>query len=131
MIAEQFYKKTEYLGYEKGTFHSDELKDTHSIEKLLNWLLDILQCVADEEFDPEIKALIIEFHNMDPTGQKFRYPISTHDIASFPIPSFFDLAKLKTGLKRISDYFSGIDGYLDYYDSLADSMIDESQAYWR
>lgn len=126
IYAEKFYKKSEYLGYEyrKATnFVTDNLMSTHSLERLLNWLINILSCVSEYEFEEDKRNLIIDFHNTDPSGQKFRYPVLRNNDLSFPSQIFMNLERLKSGVKNISDYFMGIDGYIDYYDSIADSMI--------
>ena len=126
IYAEKFYSKSEYLGYEykkTTTLHSDRLMSTHSLEKLLKWLIEILACVAEYEFEQSKIDLVIEFHNIDPDGQKFRYPIQRNNDLSFPNQIFLDLERLKEGVKSISEYFMGIDGYIDYYDSMADSII--------
>ena len=130
IYSEKFYYKSEYLGYELKKLNgsvSDKLDSTHSIEKLLNWLIEILDCVSDEKFDRNKKDLILEFHNLDSNGQKFRYPVQTNTLESFPKQTFYDLEKLKSGIKDIFEYFMGIDAWIDNYDSLADSIISSMQ----
>ena len=117
IAGELFYRKAELLGSDRRrllTFSSEKLNETHSIESLLRLLVSVLDCITEEVFDPEIEALIIEYHNMDPSGQRFRYPVSTKDIPSFYGSTFYDLTVLKKRMKKVVDYFSGIDGCIDY-----------------
>lgn len=124
--TEKLYIKAASLEFQQkilSSYHSERLKDTHSLEKLLDILIDTLESVADEQFDKEIKKLIIEYHNIDPDGQKFRYPISTKNQISFPNQKSIDLVELKNGIKSIASYFNGINAYIDHYDSAADEII--------
>jgi hypothetical protein len=127
ILVEKFYKKCEVLGFQRRTplqTYSDLLNDTHSLERLLNMLTDLLDCVAEEQFNPEIRKLIIEYHNFDPFGQRFRYPTSTQNEVYFPEKEMFDIVKIKDGVTKIAKYFMGIDGYIDHYDSMANGFLD-------
>lgn len=132
IIAEKFYKKSEYLGYEVKKykdFKSDLLIKTHSLERLLKWLVEILESVSEEKIDNEVSDLIIDFHNVDPDGQKFRYPLNTKKQPSFPQRTFYDLSHLKNKMKSIEKHFMGIDGWLDYYNSIADGLLSDLNNY--
>lgn len=126
IIAEKFYKKSEYLGYEIKKYtdlKSDLLIETHSLEKLLKWLVNVLECVSKEKIDQEVYDLITDYHNVDPDGQKFRYPLNTKKQPSFPQRTFYDLSHLKNEMKRIEGHFMGIDGWIDHYSSIADGLL--------
>jgi hypothetical protein len=47
---------------------SNKINKTHNIEKLLNWLIIILDCITDEKIDKDIIKSILEYHHMDKTG---------------------------------------------------------------
>lgn len=123
IFSEEFYRKTEKVGYELKKieqYHSTELMETHSLEKLLNWLKESLSCTSSDDFDGRIQSLIIEFHNIDPSGEKFRYPISKTNKQSFPDQSHYDLKKIKKQIEKIANYFMGIDSWIDFYTSEVD-----------
>ncbi len=51
-----------------------ELSQTHSLKRLLQWLVQRLAIVDSREpFNMEICDTIEELHNFDPDGQTFRY----------------------------------------------------------
>jgi hypothetical protein len=83
--SEKIYDKTKYLNMQikKKEDISNKIKHSHNIEKLLNSLIDILSYICDEVFDANIKENILEYHFMDETGQKFRYPVSTKNQIHF------------------------------------------------
>ena len=127
-IGEEFYKKSEYLGFEikkYSKFKSDLLDKEHSLQKLLNWLIVLLNCISEEKINSAVTVLINDFHNIDPDGQKFRYYVNKKKKLSFPNQSFYDLAHLKVGMKRIENEFMGIDGWLDHYGTIANGLISE------
>lgn len=106
-------------------YHSPCLIKTHSLEKLLNWLIKNLSCTSEELFSKEIQMIVIEFHNMDTDGQKFRYPIFKGNNKSFPCQSNYDLIKIKDQINKAADYFMGIDAWMDHYALMADSMLED------
>jgi hypothetical protein len=100
---------------------SEKVNTTHNIEKLLNWLILNLNCITNEKIDKNIIKSIIEYHHMDETGQKFRYPRSLKNEKHFTIREDFDLEKIK----RIANYFTGIHCYLFEYSKFVNSYIRE------
>ena len=99
--------------------------ETHSLETLLNWLKDCLACISKEILANNIQKLIIEFHNMDSNGQKFRYPILKTNQNSFPDQSYYDLKIIKQRVEKIANYFMAIDAWIDYYNSMAYSILED------
>ncbi len=127
IYAEEFYEKTEILSYEvrKYTKPKKQLEATHSLENLVNRLIDVLICVSEEHFDDEIKKTILEFHSIDPVGQTFRYPTNRKHEKSFSQVQNFNIATIKAEINKVAEYFMGIDAYLEHYMTMADSMISE------
>lgn len=106
---------------------NDKLEVTHSLEKLLNRLVRVLKSVSEETFDEEIKSLILDFHNIDPDGQRFRYTITTKQEKSFQEVQNFNIENIKERVRTIANYFMGIDGYLSHYTDLANSLLSDYQ----
>ena len=71
--------------------------------------------------------MILEYHKMDETGQKFRYPVSKQNIMYFQTREDFDLNKIKIGIKTIGNYLMGIDAYLCELDNFAKAYIKEME----
>ncbi len=128
ILAQKFYKKSEDIGYEIKKLtrfrSSKELTDTHSLEKLLTWLIKVLRCVSDEVFDKDIRSLILEFHNFDPNGQRSRYSVDKDGNPSFPTQQSYNLTKMKMEIARIIDYLAGIDAWIDYHDGMANDIME-------
>lgn len=127
IYTEAFYEKTEMIGYEykKYSKPKKQLETTHSLETLLSRLINVLTCLSDEHFDDKIKKIILDFHNVDPLGQVFRYPNKKNHEKSFFQVQNFNIAAIKTAVNKVAQYFMGIDAYLEYYTTVADYMISE------
>ena len=91
----------------------EEVNNTHNIEKLLNRLTMVLNCISDDKFSTNIIKSILEFHEIDRTGQAFRYPKNRDDILHFEIREEFDLTKIKMAINEMGNYLMGIDIYLE------------------
>jgi hypothetical protein len=110
---------------------SDKIHKTHSIEKLLNWLIIILSCISEEKMNKEIIKSILEYHKMDKTGQKFRYPKSTNNVEHFEFREDYNLEKIKNVIKTIGDYLMGIDAYLSDFGDFTKRYIAEMEAIYK
>ena len=107
---------------------SNEINNTHNINKLLNWLLIILACISDDKFSKAINKLIFEFHKIDETGQTFRYLKSKDDIIHFKNREEFDLEKIKNAVYKIGNYLMGIDIYLSEHSKFIKAFICEMES---
>jgi hypothetical protein len=116
--TENIYNDCETLNIQKKEYRykfSANINTTHNIDKLLNWLMIILSCIADEKIDKEVIKSINEFSKLDKTGQKFRYPMSKENKKHFDEREDFDLAEIKSKIKNIGYHLSGVEAYLCHY----------------
>jgi hypothetical protein len=126
--AEIVYNNCESIGMQrKNNSHNfaEETNLTHSIEKLLNQLIIILDSITDKKISKNVIKLIMEYHKMDTTGQKFRYPVSIKNEKHFEIPENFDLEKIKAGIKTIAGCLMGVDAYLCQFGNFVKIAIEE------
>lgn len=133
-LAEELYFKMETLGYAKYILDKsseDPLDSVHSIQKLFCYFEKRLKLVAvnDEVFDPNIRKYIMEFHNIDSDGQKFRYHTTKKRQLSFPSPQKYDLKNIETIMQEIKMLLYGVDGWLEHYSEMSDSIIEEMNEY--
>lgn len=133
-LAEELYSKMETLGYAKDILDKsseDPLDSVHSIQKLFCYFEKRLKLVAinDEIFNPNIRKYIMEFHNIDSDGQKFRYHITKKQQLSFPSPQEYDLKNIETIMQEIKMLLYGVDGWLEHYGEMSDSIIEEMNEY--
>ena len=106
---------------------SEKIDKTHSIETLLNWLITILRCLTEEGISKEIIKSILEYHKMDKTGQKFRYPKSKQNLPHFEQREDFDLEKIRDAVKNIGNYLMGVDAYLYEFGNFVKADIAEME----
>jgi len=106
---------------------SEKINKTHSIDKLLNWLIIILDCFTNEKISKDIIKYILEYHNMDKTGQRFRYHKSTENEIHFEIREDYDLEKIKYAINKIGNYLMGIDAYLYEFGNFTKTYISEME----
>ena len=67
-----------------------------------------------------VEIIIKEFHDLDPTGQAFRYSTSP-DGELLPLPKDpIDLENIRDVMKAVSHFFDGVDGQLDHNSSAVD-----------
>jgi hypothetical protein len=86
---------------------------THSLERLLNWLVDRLALISAEEIDEKILKTIIQFHNMDSDGQTFRYPFKKDGKLTLPDKRRYDIENILIQMEEVENYLSGIHAWLD------------------
>jgi hypothetical protein len=111
---EQFAVVLEELGYKGKTTESvaDKAKKEHGLGKLLNWLVVRFEKVTDEKLDNDLQELILEFHNIDPNGQIFRYPTLKGNSFSLPYQKLYDVENIRHKMQEINIHFSGMDSWL-------------------
>lgn len=132
-LTEELYLKMELLGYAKNNLDKtaeNGLDKVHSIEVLFKYFEKRLKLVAinGEVFDPNIRKYIMQFHNIDSDGQKFRYHI-TKQQSSFPNPQEYDLKNISTLMEEIKRLLYGVDGWLEHYSEMSNSIIEEMNEY--
>lgn len=97
----------------------------HSIQKLAEWLKKSLSETLDEQFDSKIWDYLIEWHNNDPNCQTFRYAMNKKLEPFFPKQKHYDLKNIKSKMKEIDKYFSGLDAHISYQIEIAEDMVSE------
>jgi len=110
---------------------SEQINKTHNIETLLHWLINILNCITDEKMDKNIIRAILEYHQMDTTGQKFSYPVSTKNISHFKFRNDYDLKSIKDGINVVGNYLMGVDAYLYEFGNFVKIHITEMEDIYR
>ncbi len=127
--SEKFADVSAELGYGEKIVESVARKVMieHSLEKLLNWLIERFEKTSGEQFDNELRELIVEFHNIDPNGQIFRYPILQDGSFSLPNQSNYDVENIRLQMEKVNNYFTGMDAWLDENTQMACEMLYEFQ----
>jgi HEPN domain-containing protein len=127
--SEILYDKTNTLGYLKnGTFGkkvSGKLDNEHNLDNLLKLFVERLDLVSDEKFPQKIRNYIIEIHNMDTNGQRFRYDIDRKKNLSFPNEEKFDLQNISKIMEEVHKLLCACDMELDHYIEISNEMISE------
>jgi HEPN domain-containing protein len=119
------------LGALRGKMDPDAcsgLLGIHSLERLLRLLEEHLVLVSEEPFPNDVRALILELHNIDPDGQVFRYPTRTKGRPSFPSSVRYDLNAVKEGMHKVHGCLLGIDGWLDHTRDIATDYLGALQS---
>lgn len=85
-------------------------KNSHCLDKLTEQLNELLEEVTLESFLPvNIKKSILEFQELDPRNDKFRFNYKTDGQPSFDYtPKFFDLKKIAIGMNILHEWFDTI-----------------------
>jgi len=127
--SEEFASILVELGYGDKSIESvaNKAKNEHSLEKLLNWLIQRFDKISDEKFDNEFRGLIVEFHNIDPNGQVFRYPFLKDGSISLPDQNNYDIENIRSQMEKINNYFTGMDAWLDENTQMALELLHEFQ----
>ncbi len=127
--AEKFADISAELGYGEKIPVSvaGKIKNEHSLEKLLNWLIERFEKISGEQFDNELKELIVEFHNIDPNGQIFRYPVLKDGSFSLPDHTNYDVENIRLQMGKVNNYLTGMDAWLDENSQMALEMLYEFQ----
>lgn len=129
--ADKIYSDCKLINMQKKNYKqvfSEQINKTHNIETLLHWLITILNCITDEKIDKNIIKSILEYHQMDKTGQKFRYPVSTKNISHFEFREDFDLKNIKNGINILGMYLMGIDTYLYEFGNFVKIYVTEIES---
>jgi hypothetical protein len=116
------------LGNELGEFSVPEkwLNREHALEPLWNKVRQLLDRECSDNEAPTfeaIDALIQEFHSADPTGQEFRYHMTTSDRESLKDLPLGWLIGLKDRMQEVHAAFSD-------YASLLSVQIDERNGHF-
>jgi hypothetical protein len=128
----QILKKHNMHTKDKKQNYYEKINKTHNIKTLLNWLIITLDCFTEEIFSNDIKNTIFEIHNMDETGQKFRYPKTIKNISHFEKREDFDLNKIKEAIYNVGNYLFGVDMYLSEFENFIKTYIAEmGEAYYQ
>jgi len=102
----------------------EESQTTHNIKKWLEIFREGLNLLK-EDIPQEIESTINQFHQIDSTSQRFRYPFLINNDSkkkkrknsrrelSFFKEEQFDLEKTKLQIGKVEEYFSGLDAYLE------------------
>ena len=95
---------------------SAELAKTHSLEELLNWLEQRLAHLSEERLPTEVREAIIAVHNVDPSGQVFRYSRARngerHEV--FQDTTHIDLVWVRERLGKAIEFLqAGVGGWLE------------------
>jgi hypothetical protein len=137
IVSEEVADIMDEIGYLRGKLLPSvrrEIDQIHSIERLLRSLEERLAVLSDEPLPSEARTLIIEFHNIDPDGQTFRYPTRKGGVPTFPISARYNVESIRTGMVTVHRCFLGIDGWLehtrqqaiDYLETLHEAMGERS-----
>lgn len=134
-LTDELYLKMQELGYIRedllDTSSECPLDKVHSIGILFQYFEKRLKFVAQnsEVLDPNIRKYIMQFHDIDSDGQKFRYHITKQQQPTFPSTEKFDLKNIAELMEKIKDLLYGVDGWVEHYIAMSDEMIDETSGY--
>ncbi len=90
----------------------DKINSEHSLEKLRLRLKKVMSIAGAEPLPADISAMLTELHNIDPTGQSFRYSTGSDGRPSFPQPRPVDIARLKNLGKAVDFLCLGVCDWL-------------------
>jgi hypothetical protein len=124
--TEDLYTLLDRTGDTRGTLSesaAQKLVYEHSLERLLNWLIERLKLVTDNQLDDNVRRIIVQFHNMDPDSQVFRYPTRKDGKLTLPEPREYDLENIRKLMEDVHNEFSGLDAWLDYHADQADEFL--------
>ena len=103
-----------------STTKIDDFKH-HNLWKL--WCLCkqiIVEVGSDDEAIPIVEQVIKDFHDLDSSGQTFRY-YSSKAGAPVALPEYpIDLPHIRDVMEGVAHFFDGVDGQLDAHSSAAD-----------
>jgi hypothetical protein len=112
----------------------DELENTHSLRRLFTILEPRLKLVTpDEEIPEDVRSSVFQLHDMDPTGEVFRYPRRKgKEQPIFNAQTWFDIGRIVERLGQSIRFLSdGIGGWLAYETGSINDYISslESEGY--
>lgn len=127
--AEKYANVLAKLGYGEEITKSvvEKIKNEHSLEKLLRWLIERFNKFSIEQFDSKLREVIIEFHNIDPNGQIFRYPVLTNGSLSLPDQRNYDVENIRFQMEKVNEYFTGMDAWLNENTQMALEILYDFQ----
>lgn len=92
------------------------LEKCHSIERLLKQFEERIKLIDDRVLPGNIRATLIEIHNIDPSGQRFRYARvrGQDNKSSFPDYQHYDIKRIGKLLGETIDFLiNSVGGWLD------------------
>ena len=92
-----------------------EQTDTHSLKRLLDWLIERLETVDNREpFDAGVRVTIEQLHTFNgPKGETTRYAFSKDGKRTLPKQQQYDIEIIRSRMKEVNDYLCGIEDWLD------------------
>jgi len=126
------YEKMDKLGYlpEDITSLPDKdkkISEIHSLSQLLNILKNRL-IVSEEEFPQDIESYILQMHNTDTNGQKYRYHKDKNSKTFFTEEEYFDLKNLQEIMSKVRKMLFAIGDFIDDRIQLSDSIIQDYES---
>lgn len=131
-------KKTDILygymkefGYLKNGFWDNEnfekCLQTHNLKEILEILKRKLYYIQidDEEFPKDIEDYIIQMHQKDKNGEKFRYCYNTKGVLHFSKEENYDIKSTIEIMEDLHFKLSGVSGFLSYYIDMSVSIKDD------
>ena len=106
-----------------GRYSTAEIKDIehHNLWKL--WCLSkqiIVEVGSESDAIPIVEQVIKDLHDLDSSGQAFRYPSSKAG-APIALPKYMvDLPHIRDVMEGVDNFFSGVDGQLSHNSSAVD-----------
>ena len=77
-----------------------KLDETHSIERLVSWLAELVRAVLDQPLDADMTRILTELHDFDPYSTGFRYPKDKRGKRSLP-STRIDLGQVRLQMTRV------------------------------
>lgn len=83
--------------------------ECHNLKQLWDMAEPALAAMAGRDGSVDaVEAVVMEFHELDPTGQVFRYPVSTKGVWSLSeLPETLDLGHLHQTMLGVAEFFYG------------------------
>ena len=106
-----------------GRYSTFQIGDVqhHNLWKL--WCLCkkiIVEVGSESETIPVVEQVIKDLHDLDNSGQTFRYPSKKAGVLE-RLPEYpIDLPNIRNVMEGVASFFDGVDGQLDAHSSAAD-----------
>lgn len=94
------------------------LMGSHSLSALLEWVEGALAVFSSERMEPLVRASILEFDELDPNGEAFRYEAYQNGSPTLPNEALVDLRNLMERFERVRFLLLGIDMWMGYHREL-------------
>jgi hypothetical protein len=140
MQAESFLAKLAKLGetdVETDLVALQESLRTHEKAHSLMWLLNQLEPRLEripgcEPIPEAVRSAVVELHNIDPSGERFRYSVDRRGKPSFPEQQHVDIERVCRELAEAHLMLSaGLGSWLSENASVADEMLSDYEAEMR